>query len=257
MLWQNKTSQGSQDTCSQDMQGRDVGERAKTSHALYADAVPACQQCKLLFCNLGPCCNTKVVLFLPSRAITCEWTSTEQARPTQVIYSFGFPMPYSISTVEMHPLKTADKVSLGLHTGERAAGLSSKGDIILSVQLGSLGSQRCKWLRNYNLYHYTHEDEWMISSSLACFSLEAWLKHERNTEQYWIKKKGRCLFEILYLNPLIQKVLKDHSLVWFCTALGRALRTNVFPYVGNFSTSNVLQTKLTKKQQQQTTPLVF
>ena len=146
-LSQNQTSQGSQGTCPQctlGAEGRDAGERAEISHALYPDAVQACQHCKISFCNLEPCCNTKIVLFLPSRAIICTWTSTEQIIPTQVIYCFGISMPYSIAIVEMRPLRTADRLSLGLHSAERTAGLSSKGDILLRLQLGPLGSQRCR-----------------------------------------------------------------------------------------------------------------
>lgn len=59
------------------------------------------------------------------------------------------------------------------------------------------------------MYRYTHEGEWMISSSPA-WLLQSWnvikMWTEDNTEQDWIKKKVKSLFEIPSLNPLIQNV---------------------------------------------------
>lgn len=67
-------------------------------------------------------------------------------------------------------------------------------------------------LRIYILYHYTYEEEWMISSSPAGLLqswniIKTWTQH--NAEEDWIKKQSKSLSEILSL--LL-------SLVWFCTA---------------------------------------
>lgn len=81
------------------------------------------------------------------------------------------------------------------------------------------------------MYRYTHEGEWMISSSPA-WLLQSWnvikMWTEDNTEQDWIKKKVKSLFEIPSLNPLIQNVQMEKMisllvfLFWFffyCTTL--------------------------------------
>lgn len=139
------------------------------------------------------------------------------------------------------------------------------------VAAGNTGKSEMQVTGNHNIYHYTHEGEWMISSPPA-WLLQSWnmIKMSTTMNRTELKRKARVsLRPFLWTHSF--KMFKGkrwpfffllhHSLVWFWAAWGSYLtqlwELMHFPVLGTLPQTKINWPKKYQFYNTQTKPLLW